>query len=392
MAEITSSEPQKTPESRASGETTQKIDALITSIARKEGPAHGQDGCFEGHIDDLDPEKLNGYESCAVKRFTLPAERKNPTAPFASAIFTKREGDIEIDTIYELSKDEEGLRIDKNDKTLNINKKTKKEISITKLGQSKDERRKSGESLVSENEAQELLILLRQVEDGSLKEKELIEKMLVAKQHLDINPGEVSKMRVERLEQHIKKANGHLYPLRKEISGKKILFSIRHFKRNNLNSDTSLVIDSSLVIDVFSDEEPVGFDPTPIGHMDWWISGDHANGGANQHVFLEPNEGDSHEIAAKAKWEKSRKAFVVDDEFSKNGIGSFLLAVSALALNNLGVKTFYPGLLLNAGEATYDKFGITLRGEGSMESGQKSIFLEKLNSSSQIEKSLSEFA
>ncbi len=113
-----------------------------------------------------------------------------------------------------------------------------------------------------------------------------------------------------------------------------------------------------MVVDVYTKEDG---EMLPIGHMDWWLQGDYANGGGNMHGALVPRS--EAEQKAQEMWgvpfsNGEKIAFKIQPEYQKQQIGSLMVATSSVVLANNGVSSFYTGVLLDPAVATYERFGI----------------------------------
>lgn len=169
-------------------------------------------------------------------------------------------------------------------------------------------------------------------------------------------------------------------------------------------------VDHLLLVDVFSNKEGGLF---PIGHYDWEISGSCASGNKNRHGGHLPNQNTAHKLADKAwgengfdVYDKSivshaldyggtdymsrlRKMGVVTDEsqwtdpaYQKQGLGSLMIAVSAIALKNKGVKQAELGTLSKSARATWKKFG---------QSENKPVSTEELIKQQRVKKAIEKF-
>jgi GNAT superfamily N-acetyltransferase len=168
--------------------------------------------------------------------------------------------------------------------------------------------------------------------------------------------------------------NGNLIPLeRKTEQGKSLFITSRYIGNPALEEspyaetgfygwrdDKGLGAETGvLIIDVYAEKDD-GI--APIGHMDWWLQGDYANGGGNMHAAAIPR----NEIEERARdvWggrhnlNRDNTAFKILPEYQRQKIGSLMLATSSVALKAVGVTKFYSGGLLDPAVNTYARFGI----------------------------------
>jgi hypothetical protein len=109
-----------------------------------------------------------------------------------------------------------------------------------------------------------------------------------------------------------------------------------------------------ILVDVYTQTEDKIL---PLGHMDWWLRDDYANGGGQVHQASKPQS--EHEQAASRRWNQyDSTAFKVDYSYHSHGIGSLMLATSAVALPAFGTRKFFTGRLLDSAKKTYARFGI----------------------------------
>ena len=209
----------------------------------------------------------------------------------------------------------------------------------------------------------------------------------------------VEDERIKEFKDLISKVDGALIPLRKTTSQEKKLFiATRYLEKpedfddENVNpwfwgwedDKYSLPMTGVLLVDVYESD---GKQILPLGHLDWFLSGDYANGGGNMHdAAIAKNE---HEKLANRRW-NDLIAFRVEYSNHKEGIGSLIVAASAVALPTLGVKRFYPGGLLAPAVKAYERFGV--RKDDFMGEGwDRHLLIGKLSQSPQVNKSISEF-
>ncbi len=207
--------------------------------------------------------------------------------------------------------------------------------------------------------------------------------------------------RVNEFKELISKADGSLIPLKKNTSRKKKLFITTRFLEKPQDSEDvnanpwfwgwqddkySLPMTGVLLVDVYESD---GKQLAPLGHLDWFLSGDYANGGGNMHDAAIPKN--DHERLANRRWNRDDLiAFRVDYDEHKQGIGSLIVAASGVVLPKLGIKRFYPGGLLQPAVKTYERFGI--RKDDFIGDGwDRHLPIDKLAKSPQVNKSISEF-
>ncbi len=207
--------------------------------------------------------------------------------------------------------------------------------------------------------------------------------------------------RIEEFKDLISKADGTLIPLKKLTSQEKNLFiTARYLEKPENPEDVDvnpwfwgweddeygLPMTSVLLVDVYESD---GKQIKPLGHLDWFLSGDYANGGGNMHDASVPKN--EHEQLANRYWHKNDLiAFRVDYGNHRQGIGSLIVAASGVVLPTLGVKRFYPGGLLPPAIKTYERFGIR-KSDFIGEGWDRHLPIDKLSQSPQVSKSISEF-
>lgn len=131
--------------------------------------------------------------------------------------------------------------------------------------------------------------------------------------------------------------------------------------------------DSVLAVDAFV---AVDDELTHVGHIDWAISGDYANGGGNVHQGFIPK--DKHEELAKEACIDDVLALRVQEAFQGRGLGSLMLATSAVALHAAGVTRFYSGGMLEPAQQLYGRFGIRKADFPSGHAHDKHLPIERL--------------
>lgn len=187
--------------------------------------------------------------------------------------------------------------------------------------------------------------------------------------------GEKAPSDIDEFKNRVGKADGALIPLRrKSDQGTDLYVSSRYIANPNMedspdaekfffgwDKDKTLgPMTGVLLVDVYAKEDD---QIVPVGHMDWWLQGDYANGGGNLHSALVPKndiEEKSFEFwGGKLNYKHNTTAFKVIPEYQRQTLGSLMLATSAITLSSLGVNVFYSGGLLDPAKSTYAHFGIT---------------------------------
>ena len=208
---------------------------------------------------------------------------------------------------------------------------------------------------------------------------------------------------VAAFREKVAKADGSLIPLRKNTSdGKKLYIAVRHLRNPGEEKDEDVnpwfygfdkdmrvhlpLMTGVLLIDVYGEKEE---QIRPLGHMDWYsLHDDYANGGGNMHEAAVPRS--EHEKLARNTWEFDNAAFKVDYVHHREGIGSLMLATSAVVLPKIGVKNFYTGAILEPAQKTYARFGIKpedFTGRGY----NRHLPIERLSQHPQVNKAIAEF-
>lgn len=226
----------------------------------------------------------------------------------------------------------------------------------------------------------------------------------------------------------ISKADGTLLPLRKTTSdGKRLYVAARHLRnpweyyevdtapgyydvKRKLKEDADTTAIPSfwgweergdmpmhpmtgvLLVDVYAEQDGAIM---PIGHMDWWLHEDYANGGGNMHQAPIPKN-ESERLASQRWGGYDYTAFKVEDDYQKQNIGSLMVAASATVLPAIGVRKFYTGALLEPAVKTYERFGIRNREFPRVDGKTLKPFdqhlpIEILSKSPQVNKTISEF-
>src|ERR1700679_3846614 len=115
-------------------------------------------------------------------------------------------------------------------------------------------------------------------------------------------PEERAPSGVVEYKNRVAENDGKLIPLeRKTGQGTRLFMARKYIGNPNLETspdaeklfwgwreDKTLGADTGVVlIDVYADEAG---EIIPIGHMDWWLQGDYANGGGNMHAAAKPRD------------------------------------------------------------------------------------------------------
>ncbi len=197
--ELVRNEPLKKTEP-ASQETVTSIVDRIGLIAQKGEPSYS---CFENY-GELNPSEFKGYVNYTLKRVTLSEERRGSNNllamvrlkrlddPLTSA-FTfieyqvfKDQGKLKMDK-YEKSETEEDRKL-KQDRSKRMNLSEKEELKavaeifkeLSNRDDTREKMRKSGESIVGEDEALEILGILEKINNVTRKETDN-EKLIKAR-------------------------------------------------------------------------------------------------------------------------------------------------------------------------------------------------------------------
>ncbi len=179
---------------------------------------------------------------------------------------------------------------------------------------------------------------------------------------------------IDEFKNQVGKADGTLIPLaRKSDQGTDLYVSSRYIANPTMEDsphaekyffgwaeDKTLgPMTGVLLVDVYAKQDD---QVVPVGHMDWWLQGDYANGGGNLHSALVPkNDVEERTFdfwGGKFNHKHNTTAFKVMPEYQKQQLGSLMVATSSLALSDLGVSRFYTGVLLDPAVATYSRFGV----------------------------------
>lgn len=198
-------------------------------------------------------------------------------------------------------------------------------------------------------------------------------------------------------------ADGTLVPLaRRSTDGKRLFIATRLVKNPAIEPNSQANPDfyhwaqdwagkkhtGAVLVDAFAEDDEGKL--KPVGHIDWWLAGDYANGGGNMHRALVPEH--PHEELAVERWgqESDYTAFKVEPEYQQQGIGSLMLASSAVALPAQGVTEFYTGALLDPAKKTYEGFGLS-PDDFPVGYVTRGIPIERLSDSSRVEKTIADF-
>lgn len=219
---------------------------------------------------------------------------------------------------------------------------------------------------------------------------------------------EETKPEVTVFKEEIARVDGTLIPLSKTTAdGKKLYIAARNLSNPTHNESQSENVDSQfwgwedkehnipmhpmtgvLLIDAYAEEDGK---IAPLGHMDWWLHDDYANGGGNMHAA--PLAKEEHEKLASKRWHKyDYTAFKVDYYYHRQGIGNLMVATSAVALPAIGINKFYTGGLLDPAVKIYERFGIRDSDFPHVtQPFDRHLPIERLSQSPQVNKMIAEF-
>lgn len=152
-------------------------------------------------------------------------------------------------------------------------------------------------------------------------------------------------------------ADGELIPLAKHgPKGEDLFIASRFFPIPGPNVDIAGTsydredphfykeIDGVLYIELYAQREG---DLVPIGKVDWQKEGEEANGHASVRYHVRIENQKEHEEKAAKFWDEARMATIaVSPEFENMGLGTLLIASSALVLHDRGATHFSPTVLL----------------------------------------------
>lgn len=101
----------------------------------------------------------------------------------------------------------------------------------------------------------------------------------------------------------------------------------------------------------------------------------------------------NYEKLARQKWDSRRDAlaFRVDQAYQQEGVGSLMLAVSAVVLPEIGVRSFYTGVILEKAQRTYERFDIRFKEDFPGKDFDEHLPIERLSKHPQINKIIAEF-
>jgi GNAT superfamily N-acetyltransferase len=185
-----------------------------------------------------------------------------------------------------------------------------------------------------------------------------------------VNSPEFLHEAVLTFREQIERADGEVVALSRTVNGDDLLITTRllanplitsnppgnkYFFGWELNKSGVGAFTGVLLVDMYAQK---GDSASSIGHMDWWIKGDYANGGGNMHGALNPQT--DFEKLSHDRWGKDWDgiAFRLGPEYRGEGLGSLMIASSGVALAANGVKKFYTGGLLDPAVNAYARFGI----------------------------------
>lgn len=171
----------------------------------------------------------------------------------------------------------------------------------------------------------------------------------------------------------ISKADGSVIQLKKPTSdGRQLYIAARHIgnplEPNTPNTEHAKpdfylwedvsngwnIATGVMLVDVYAENE-AGIEP--LGHMDWWLQYKYANGGGNMHDAAIPTT-DAEKLSRKRWHQNDFTAFKVDADYHGQGIGSLMIATTAVVLPAIGMNRFYTGVLLEPAKRAYDRFEI----------------------------------
>lgn len=168
---------------------------------------------------------------------------------------------------------------------------------------------------------------------------------------------------VARVETFIKSLplDGGLKPLRKSVSGKKLSLMARHIASPFAQLGEYAPLDpttSFLLINIFGNSTK-GLENTAF--IDWKIQ----NGVAtciNTQMYVTP-QNEHEELAAEVfGFPFIVDGFMVEEEYQRNGVGSFMAALSIATLPRLGASGIMPvnpgGYATENAQSTWRKFGM----------------------------------
>jgi hypothetical protein len=371
----------------ASQKTAEKVTALATSIANSGEFDVDMGEWTRGRVFTLDdltrPELLSDIVDFQADALVFSEQQKYPMMPIAviKTVCVKdgKKTQITDEVLRETDKEtgEQRIKIMRLEKPLGEDL-TEEEMMRMIIANKKE--------VLDEKEAADLLAVLTEMQ-GFFKNHDRPWNRAAEKLKDFIYGDDEKQERIGFFRTFVERADGELLLLKKTINDRPILVAVTHFDKDREDlSEEGKKADTALIIDVFTGGEDENHPPISIGHMDWSLSGDHANGGVNQHNFFQPKPDHLYQGIAKETWGgKSKMAFKIDSSYENQDIGDFMLATSALVLERLGIKSFYPGLLLDDGKEMYEKFGITdedlVVKKASVDKGFATIPINKLTES-----------
>ncbi len=184
------------------------------------------------------------------------------------------------------------------------------------------------------------------------------------------NTPEAQQELAETFAAQIGRADGEIIPLSRSVEGKNLMISAR-LVSNPLRSDSPSAnryfygwqedrtgvgtFTGVLLVDMYAQGED---SVSAIGHMDWWLQGDYANGGGNMHSAVVSKT--EYEELSKNRWGDDRDsiAFKLEPDYQGEGIGGLMIAASGVALAFNGITKFFTGALLDPAVEAYGRLGV----------------------------------
>lgn len=165
--------------------------------------------------------------------------------------------------------------------------------------------------------------------------------------------------RVESFMTDSLKLDGAIMPLSKIVAGKNLSLMARHitypFTQLGEYAEFSKPEDALLLLNIFGKE---GDSLVNVGFIDWEIS----SGVAlceNLQKFIDPQNPYERLAADEFGFGFMINGFMVGEDFTNAGIGTFLAALSISTLNKLGVQQMLPGRLVTKdAKPIWKKFGL----------------------------------
>lgn len=225
-------------------------------------------------------------------------------------------------------------------------------------------------------------------------------------------PEELPLLDIGEYKGRIAKADGTLVPLaKKSTQGNQLFIASRYIVNPRLEDSPDAeklfygweedrkgigAFSGVVTIDVYAKE---GDEIVPVGHMDWWLQGDYANGGGNMHAAIVPRN--EVEQRAQDRWGgrygNDHVAFKIEEEYRKQQIGSLMLATSSVVLPNADITRFYTGALLEPAEATYARFDVhkddfpRIRHTGEEKWWQRDLPIDRLVNNPRVDQVIQHF-